>query len=492
MTRRRLVVFSVFAQAASAQLTGDWTTTGFDAQRSFWARSDARISLDNMRKGGFELLWKTDLKGSATPPVLLDFYIGYRGFRALGFTGTSANSVVAMDTDLGRLEWKTDFKAPAGSSTGGCPGGMTSGVARPTNIAYPVAVIPRGTGRGTPATSGVGEPFEGAVTLKEMANRRAARPPAPPPPATGARRTTAPVNPFAPRVQWVYALASDGKLHALYVSNGEEPNDPISFLPPDAHAKGLLVVDDVAYVATTNGCGEAGNGIWALDLPSRKVARWKAPGNIAGSAGIALGPDGTIYAAAQNELVALEERTLKPKASYRIGNAAFTSSPIVFQFQGKDLIAAASNDGRLHLLDAGAMDSALAIIPMFSTPDLAVAAMASWEDASGTRWLLVPSRDAIVTWKVVSRNGAPAFEPGWVSRDMTAPLTPIVVRDVVFAVSSAGALYALDSANGREIWNSGHTLPGSIGAGGLAAGGGRVYVATEDGAQYVFGFPMER
>src|SRR5512139_1056103 len=113
------------AGIATAQFgAGDWTTTGFDAQRSFWVRGDPKISLESMRKPGFDLVWKVNLHAAArrksfvTPPVLIDFYIGYRGFRSLGFIGSGANSIAAIDTDLGRVEWNTDFKvdAPAAGS----------------------------------------------------------------------------------------------------------------------------------------------------------------------------------------------------------------------------------------------------------------------------------------------------------------------------------------------------------------------------------------
>ena len=40
---------------------GDWTTGGFDAQRSHWVRNDAKISVESMRKPGFALDWKLNL-----------------------------------------------------------------------------------------------------------------------------------------------------------------------------------------------------------------------------------------------------------------------------------------------------------------------------------------------------------------------------------------------------------------------------------------------
>ena len=44
---------------------------------------------------------------------------------------------------------------------------------------------------------------------------------------------------------FVYALSSDGKLHAMYVSNGDEPNPAVAFLPANANAVGLTVTDGV-------------------------------------------------------------------------------------------------------------------------------------------------------------------------------------------------------------------------------------------------------
>jgi len=496
---------------------GDWTTSGFDAQRSSWVRSDPKISPDSLRKPGFELVWKLNFNqtpgqhNALTPPVLLDFYIGYRGFRSLGFLGVHSNTVVGIDTDLARIEWKKHFQvgpaAPGGSAL--CSGGMTSGVARPTSIGYPPLPTGSGTGRGNPAKSGVGEPFEGAVTLKPPP----APAPLPPPAPSTTRRVTTPPNPFAPRAQYVHALTSDGKFHSLYVSNGEEPKPAVPFLPPNANAHSLIVFDGTAYVSTANGCGGVPNGVWALDLESQKVSHWKsAASGVAGSGGPAVAPDGTLYVTAGGELVALQERTLQPQGSYTLGQQEFTSAPVVFPFKGKDLLVAASNDGRLHLLDAAALSTSLAKTPAFSSPDFALGALGSWQDLAGTRWVLAPAagaaalaagfratngavnNGAIVAWKVVEQNGAPALQPGWISRDMVSPLPPIVVNGVIFALSggsSRAILYALDGSTGKELWNSGDKIATFVRRGGLAAGGSRVYVASQDGTQYAFGFPIE-
>src|SRR6185295_10855062 len=158
------------ASVASAQRgTGDWMTGGNDAQRSFWVRTDGKISKESFQKPGFELLWKIKPNNpsrqlnSLTAPVLIDFYIGYKGFRSLGFFGGSSDTLTAVDIDLGKTEWEKRLVPAAGAPAGTipCPGGMTSGVTRPTTTAYPGLPMGRGAGRGNPAKSGVGEPKQG-------------------------------------------------------------------------------------------------------------------------------------------------------------------------------------------------------------------------------------------------------------------------------------------------------------------------------------------
>lgn len=494
----------------------DWTTAGYDAQRSYWLRGDLKITPETMAKPGFQLVWKTKLNNQArqlnalTPPVLLDFYIGYRGFRALGFLSGSSGNIIGIDIDLPRLEWEKNIAGgavPAGTAT--CPGGITSSVTRITQTVYPSVIVPRGFGRSAAAKSGVGEPDQGAVTLKEAP----ARPPVfPTPPPAGTRgRNAPPPNPFAPSPQYVYAISGDGKFHALYVSNGEEPAAATPFLPPNANAQGLIVFDNTAYAATVNGCGGVENGVWALDLASKKVSHWKAPGNVAGSPGFAASPDGIIFAAAGGELASLDPTNLQPKGSYKPGQD-FRSSPLVFEHKGKDLVAAVTADGRLHVLDTASLDKALAVSAPFTEGE--VGALASWQDDAGTRWIVSPASGAaiasagfsgsaksgIVAWKLVDQGGSLSLQPGWVSRELNGPLTPAIVNGIVFAVSSGlsrggqrgrAVLYALDGGTGKEIWNSGPAITSFVKSGGLAAGGGRVYVSGHDGTQYAFGFPME-
>ena len=480
------------ADSARAQ---DWTTAGYDAQRSSWVRAEGKISAATLRRRGFQLLWKLEVadpstaERALTPPVLLDLVIGYRGFRALAFVAAPSDHVVAIDTDLGRVEWERQF-APSAPSTGGLPAcvrEMTPNLARPTNAALPILIGGAGSRTRQPARGAVGEPGEGAVTLAPLVARR------PEAPAPAAPRPPAP-RPTPRPFPIVYVLSTDGMLRTLNVMNGADAEPPVPFLPPHANARGLIVVDTVAYVATSRGCGAAPNAVWALDLGTHQVTTW--PGRVAGADGPAIGPDGTIYVTTSDgHLVVLEPRTLKPRATYRSGGPAFSSSPVIFDRGGRLLIAASSRDGRIRLLDS--RRKTFVTLPLSS--QTAADALASWADTDDTHWLVASAGSrgsAIAAWKVIQQDSVPRLDPGWVSRHMPAPLAPAVVNDVIFALSrgappsSAVVLHALAGATGNELWNSGATIAPVMRAG-LSAGGSQVYVATGDGTLYAFGFPME-
>src|SRR5947208_671986 len=69
-----LVSASVAFLHAQGRGGGEWTTSGFDAQRSSWLRGDARLTKDAVQKGEFAYLWSMKIENrqlnSLTPPVL--------------------------------------------------------------------------------------------------------------------------------------------------------------------------------------------------------------------------------------------------------------------------------------------------------------------------------------------------------------------------------------------------------------------------------------
>ena len=219
--------------------------------------------------------------------------------------------------------------------------------------------------------------------------------------------------------------------------------------------------------------------------------------------------------------MSLEPKTLKQKDWFSPGATPFTSAPVVFAFNGKDLIVAANKDGRLYVLDGAAIGGSNHMTPLsksspFSTGAGDTTGVAAWVDAAGTRWIAASSdgapkadtkfpmangavtKGSIAAFTVVDQNGTPTLQPQWVSRDLASPVTPVVVNGVVFAVASGAqrspnaVLYALDAATGKDLWNSGNTITSYVRGVGPSAGDSQVYVVTADGTLYAFGMPADR
>ena len=527
-----------------AQGGREWTTAGFDAQRTNWVRSDVRISRTSIEDGTFKLLWKHQYPGdprqleSLTQPVLLDFLVGYRGFKSLAFFGGANDVLFSIDTDLAKPYWTADltYAAATGSELGStwrCPGGLVAAPSRRTPLA-PTSFGGGGGGGGGRATSAVGEPGKGAAALSQTRRPRPQGPvgDVPPPPAGPARR--APNTPFG-GVDPLYAMGSDGLLRTLRVTDGQPFEPPVPFIPPGARPSSLIWVDGLVYTATSNGCGNAPNAVWALDLLADKktVAKWETGGaNIAGGTAPTIGTSGIVYAATgaqppatrtwlppgppghPNAVVALERVSLKLQDWITVDGADFNTAPVVFRHKGKDLLAVTGNDHKLYLLDGAALGGADHKTPLYVSPPaeapVGAPGLATWQDADGTRWILVPKGNAIVGAKLVDTGGKLSVEKVWESRQIDAPLAPIVVNGLVFAAASGeyrgpesdlpaaerakrskpAVLYALDPATGKDIWSSGTAIT-SFARAGLAAGGGQLYLVTYDNTFYAFGIPLE-
>ena len=461
-----LVSLSVSWLHAQGRGGGEWTTSGFDAQRSGWLRADERLTKEMVQKGEFAFLWKMKIENagrqlnSLTPPVLLDRLIGYRGFKSLAFFGGSDDRVFSIDTDLARPYWTTvlNYTAANGGqppSSLDCPGGLIAMPSRRTALApAPAGGGGGGGGRGGVRNgSAVGEPGKGAAVLSQ----------APPQPAGGAGRGAAPAPQGRGRgpapigfggVDPLFAVGGDGYIHTLYVSNGAHMEPAVPFLPPDTKPSALIWVDGVVYTTTSGECGAAPNALWTMDLTvpanERKTVSWKTGGaNIAGASGLAFGADGTIYVALgtappaagakghSDSIVALNSETLIPKDWFTAPGADFNATPIVVRHKDKDLIAATANDGRLYLLDAASLGGSDHKTPLTATPKFtgpgAGTALATFED-EGSRWILAtasgttgevkftPNGPAptgrVVAFKVVDDGGTWSLVPGWQSRDL--------------------------------------------------------------------------
>jgi outer membrane protein assembly factor BamB len=517
----------------------EWTTSGFDAQRTRWVRSDIRLTKAAIEEGEFRFLWKATFQNEArqlhslTQPVLQDLLIGYRGFKTLAFVGGSADRIFSIDTDLAKPYWITHltYAAATGSvpgSTWDCPGGLLATPARRTPLTQ--SAFGRGAGRrGGRASSAVGEPGRGAAVLKRLAELQEPPSDPPPPPPPAGAKAVEPI-PFG-GVDPLYAVGSDGLLRTLRVSDGALTEPPAIFVPPSTYPSSLVFVDGFVYTTTTNGCGAAPNAVWAIDTTAddKKVTRWDTGGaNIIGTTGPTLGTDGTLYVALapptapratdrsmdvpQNAVVALSRDTLTVKDWFAPQEGTFNAPPVVFTHGDRDVLAITATDGRLFLLDPRSLGGSDHRTPLHVTPAAGTGGsspgLATWEDGT-TRWILTATGDRVMAFKASGNGDTLSVERGWESRPLTAPLAPIVVNGVVFAASSGefqggapksakelaerstpAVLYALDAATGKELWTSGTTMT-SFARAGLSAGGGQVYVVTYDNTLYAFGIPME-
>jgi len=204
------------------------------------------------------------------------------------------------------------------------------------------------------------------------------------------------------------------------------------------------------------------------------------------------------------ELVALDGKTLQMNNAYKAGQP-FATSPVIFQYNDKVMAAAATKDGAIHVVDLAAMSNAVAK----SAPSSPVTgSLASWQDVSGARWILAASASGTIVATKLTDSGLTA---GWTSREIPAPLTPIIVNGVVFAVASGefqstdakmtaaqraqkstgAVVYAIDGTSGKELWNSGKAITSFIHNGGMSSNDSQVYLGTYDGTVYALGFPIE-
>ena len=517
---------SVFAQGGRGG-GGGWTTSRADAQRTAWVRTDTAISVEDVQKPDFGLQWTVKV-GHTQRETLSE---GVSGNTAQldpspGNVIGSGNNLYGYEIDTGAIAWTKHFDAPTGTAaTAACPGGMTGGVTRVTALEPNVAGTTlggRGGGRG--ATGGVGAPGEGVpMSLFARAGGRGGsggRGGAPGFSGGGAagvgafgagaagasgRAGGGGINRPGPGSS--YVLSSDGVLHTVGQSQGKEIGKPLPFLPANANATDLIMVGDTIYTSTINNCGGVANGVWSLDTKSGKVSSWKSGASPVGP--VALSSNGTLYEAIgdsagtnQNSIVALDAATLAVKDSFSLAGASFATSPVIFTQGGRERVAAATKDGKVVLLDAASLGGADHKTPLATSSATTTSktwspsSLATWEDASQTRWILLPAEGAgsgIVAWKVSGTS----LQPGWTSPAIANPSAPIVVNGVVFALNSGTAtstavLYALDGATGKAIWNSGRTIKSWVKSAGLWSISGQVYVATNDATMYAFGTPMGR
>ncbi len=488
---------------AQAKRKADWLTDGGDPQRTAWQRNETILTRDNVKD--MKLLWKVQTDNQPRqmhnlfPPLVAGNASTPSGDKEIAFVAGVSDNVYGIDVASGQQIWKrkfdSTFQEPPQTGRGGsvlCPGGLTA----------------------TPV-------------LEER----------------------------TPGKYVAYVVSWDGRLRTLDVATGQEIEPPQLFVPPNGKPYGLNLVNGVIYTSTAQGCGGNPNDFYAFDLKTKKVGNW-APGSggLWPRTGPSVGKDGTVYAGSGDgdylpeqqiygqAMIGVKQtpgtKALELKDWYAPSNAVwmrkrdldFSASSPIFDYKGKEYLVSSSKECRIWLLDTAMLGGEDHRTPAYRTPLICNeevnftmgvwGALASWEDANRTRWVLTPFwgpkhpqfrapteygtvvYGAVAAFKMEdNKAGKPVLTPAWISRDMYMAEPPVIANGIVFGYGSGesttqrwaepghvgGAegriqesthaiLYALDGRTGS--WN--HFT-------GLSVANGRVYIGTYDGVLYCFG-----
>ena len=546
----------------------DWPTPYADAQRTSWLRTDPNISVESMSKPGFDLQWTSKLDNQSRGLAGLTQGVTASGvtlFVPTSLVAGSSNKLYMLDNDIGHVVWSRTFEGTLPAATAGCSGGITaaptrivSGAAAPTPPAGAAdgARRPRQSAglsqcawRAWPGYSRRGSRRR-ARSCGRSARRRQG----------GSARSAHRVAPRAHRIPGApnvgggglgramvgYAVAGDGQLHVVGLQSGKDLQKPAPFLPANSQWSNPVAVGTMMYAATSGNCAGAPNGVYAIDLDAadKPVVSYRTNGgSVVGSVAFssdgntllaAIGPGSVTGDGKANAIVALDPRTLQLKDWFTQPTAEFVTGPTVFRHGTKDVVAAATKDGRVILLDSASLGGAnhatplLVSRPLFASGgSISAEALSTWARAaaatatsagSEARWILVPvsgrpsgaratngaiRNGAVVALRVAEAKGVLSLEPEWTSNDLTTPATPIIVNGVVFALStgrpaaaggtgSPAVLYAYDGVSGKALWNSGKSMTTFASPGSYWSALSQVYVGTNDGTVYAFGFLDER
>lgn len=512
------VAWTTAARAQSGVQGGkaDWLTDGADAKRTAWQQDETILTTENVKD--LALLWTIQVDNpprqmhSLFPPLIAGAVTTSAGTKEIALLAGVSDNLWGIDVEKGTIVWSRHFDStfpePPPPPNGGsvlCPGGMT---------ATPV-LAPTDT----------------------------------------------------PGKYIVYAVSWDGRLRRLDLATGKDLEPPALFLPPNGKVYALNLVNGVIYTSTAQGCGGNPNNFYAYDLATHKVGNW-APGSggLWPRTGPSVGKDGTVYAGSGDgdyhpeqqiygqAIIGVKQnpttKALELKDWYAPSNAEWLrkrdldidTSGAIFDHKGREYMVMSSKECRIWLMETSSLGGEDHRTPVYRTPLICNeevnftmgiwGAMATWQDGSGTRWVITPFwgpkhpaftfpiehgtvvYGAVAAFKVDDQSGKPRLRPAWVSRDMYMADPPVVANGVVFGYGSGesttqrwpepghvggalgriqesthAVLYALDGQTGKQLWSSGDQITSWNHFSGLSVANGRVYIATFDGTLYCFGAP---
>jgi hypothetical protein len=454
MRRKIAGALAVTAASCVCLWGANWPSVGGNPQRDGYVNPETHITVSNAN--GIKLLYKHmfNVKGTVNSTIDLERIIGITGFHELLWTSASTGDVWVTDADL-----NYDFKhvtleskeKPTGKPSALCPGGVTSA---------PILAGGSTVGR-----------FGGG----------------------GFRSTTVAVT---------YVLGEDGVITPLRQQDADTKYVPGQKLVPAGSNVPALNIsgDGILFAPTINGCGGAGNGLYAASFkapetenepnkPFKTPAQWGPVvsfmtngAGFAGAGATAIGTkndfvvgtvpqgNGEVAGDYNDTVLSLDPKTLTVKdyftpsekePVYKAGATGVT--PAVFSEAGKDYILSGDRNGKIYLLDSTALGGSDHHSPIASTDALVApdatgsngifGTFATFADAEhgNTRWVFAAVRGplkmqfpggspapngGIVAFKIDFSSGRPKFIPAWSSPDMTGASGPAIAAGVVYGLAS--------------------------------------------------------
>ncbi|MES2292449.1 MAG: PQQ-binding-like beta-propeller repeat protein [Pseudomonadota bacterium] len=527
----------------------DWTTWGYDQERTSWNRGETTLSKTNVSR--LKLKWTAQVSttpadavlSTLTAPLVVEGASTAQGSKNLVIVLGADDTIFAVDADNGKPVWQKSF---TNSYT----------AQRPANWLCP------NTANDTPV-------IDKARGL-------------------------------------VFFITSDGRLRAVSLADGGERMAAKDFVAPFSRSWSLNLIDGVVYTTTGRGCGEMLNpglvlagaaqaepqrpgpggssnvlpdpgAISAMDVhdlahpeASYFITSTGRPSGAWGRAGVAKTPTGVITQTADgrfdpaagmfgNTVIQLAPRLAKLSDSFTAPNWKQISSQdldlgsasvLVFPFQGRTLAASEGKEGVMYLLDTASLGGTDHATPYYKSPQLGNdaassiepgqglwGAMATYQNPDGKRFIYQPMwgppsksvpafqhangpipNGSIMAFEVVANGGAPSLVPAWTSPDMIVPDAPSVANGVVFATQTgeqtlqqqkrppdsprpsmaAGnafrstpvsnlILYAFDAETGKQLYSSKKIINGWTHFSIPVVALGKVFVVTHDAKIYAFG-----
>lgn len=419
-----------------APATNDWSTFGYDPQRTNWARGETKISKETAPK--LQLKWRlqtdtvpnpVDRYSTMTAPIVIPNVQTKDGPKTMMYVGSHDNTLYAIDADKGTIVWTRAYpntvKAKVAAS-GNCPNNMNA-----------TPVVDKSTGI-------------------------------------------------------LYFLPNDGKLRGVNLTDGEDRFPATSIVPPYTRNFSLNMIDGVIFTSTARGCQNEISEVVGIDTsnPDHPISHFytstgKASGPW-GRGGMVVTPFGVLAQTADgaydpaagrwgSTVVGLNKfgrvtDSFTPINQFDLDARDFdlgSSSPVVFPFGDRTLVAVAAKEGVIYLLDAKNLGGKDHRTPLYTSPRWSNdsmqfsmngmwSVMSTWQDAQGKRWLLAPfygpeakataglfpkthgptTNGQLMAFTVEGTGAHPTLKPQWMSADLDLPGVAVVANGVILILAN--------------------------------------------------------